>query len=205
MPPMPRYLAIATLLPLVIATAQAAPGGDAAVSVEDGSEPYYVSLLGTTLNHRSIGTLDNATWSSAGTLVVGSYLTDLFRVEFRAGKGLSESKLSPDFTLNIDYFASWYIGLQYALTPYSHVYGQFGFSYIQGTADLQNPDENRNRQYRNIKSSYPESAFSASWITGIDLEVINNTYLVLEGGRLFRDTGSRANTFQFSSGIRYEF
>lgn len=203
MPPMPRRFTLAAMLPFAIATAHAATADEA--SVEDKSDTYYVSLLGTTLNHRTIGTRDDTTWSAAGTLVVGSYLTDLFHAEFRAGTGLSEGNVSPDFTLNIDYFASWYIGLQYPLTPYSHVYGQFGFSYVQGTADLQNPGEDRNDPYRAINDSYPDSSFSVSWVTGIDLEVIENTYLVLEGGRLFKDTGSRANTFQFSSGIRYEF
>lgn len=204
MPPMPRRLTLVTLLPFVVATAHAATREDAA-PVEGRSDVYYVGLLGTTLNHRKVGALDDATWSSAGTLVAGSYLTDLFHAEFRAGKGLRGGNVTPDFTLNIDYFASWYIGLQYPLTPYAHVYGQFGFSYIQGTAQLRNSGADRNRPYRNINNHYPESAFSVSWITGIDLEVINNTYLVLEGGRLFKDTGSRADTFQFSSGIRYEF
>lgn len=202
--PTPRCFAIAALLTLAVTSAHAATNEDTA-SGEDQSDRYYVSLLGTTLNHRSIGTVDDSTWSSAGTLVAGSYLTDLFRAEFRAGKGLSEGNISPDFTLDIDYFASWYIGLQYPLTPYAHVYGQFGFSYIRGTAELKNPGEDRNRPYRNINDSYPDSSFSASWITGIDLEVIQNTYVVLEGGRLFKDTGSKANTFQFSTGIRYEF
>lgn len=200
----PTRFASATLLSLVVVTAQAATDTDEAPAT-DKSDTYYVSLLGTTLNHRSIGTVDESTWSSAGTLVAGSYLTDLFHAEFRAGKGLSDGNISPDLTLNIDYFASWYIGLQYPLTPYAHVYGQFGFSYIHGTADLQNPGEDRNKPFRNINDHYPDSSFSVSWITGIDLEVISNTYLVLEGGRLFKDTGSKANTFQFSTGIRYEF
>ena len=34
---------------------------------------------------------------------------------------------------------------------------------------------------------------------------MDNTYLVFEGGKLFEDTDTSANAFQFSSGIRYEF
>ena len=43
------------------------------------------------------------------------------------------------------------------------------------------------------------------WAAGLDLELMDNTYLVFEGGKLFEDTDTSANAFQFSSGIRYEF
>jgi hypothetical protein len=34
---------------------------------------------------------------------------------------------------------------------------------------------------------------------------MTNTYLVVEGGKLFKDTRSNIDSFQFSGGLRYEF
>ncbi|MDC0663523.1 outer membrane beta-barrel protein [Marinobacter sp. SS21] len=175
-------------------------------------ELHYVGLLATALNHRSIGeTTKGAAWSNAGTLVVGGHLSELFHAELRAGGGLSEGTVDGELELDIDYFASWYIGLHYPVTSYANVYGQFGFSHISGDAELtakglaRQADPDDASPYADLESKYPDSEFSVSWIIGADVQVFDNAYLVLEGGRLFKDTGTGANTFQFSSGVRYEF
>ncbi|SFM20893.1 outer membrane beta-barrel protein [Marinobacter zhejiangensis] len=173
---------------------------------------YYVGVLATALNHRSVGedTVE-ATWSNAGTLVFGGHITDLFHAEVRVGAGISEGTVDGLLNLNIDHFESWYMGLHYPLTDYANIYGQAGFSNIHGRARLTQEgqaiadDPDRATPYEELVGEYPESAFSISWIVGLDMELFNNAYVVLEGGRLFKDTGTNANTFQFSSGLRYEF
>ncbi|MBD3656862.1 MULTISPECIES: outer membrane beta-barrel protein [Marinobacter] len=168
-------------------------------------ELNYVGILATALEHRGVGTVtEEEVWSSAATLVVGGHITDLFHAELRAGGGYKDATVE-GLALSVDYFASWYLGMHYPLTDYANVYGQFGFSYISGEAELANPDAAENRQFSYLEGDYPDSSFSVSWLAGMDVEILSNTYLVLEGGRLFKDTGSDVNTFQFSGGLRYEF
>lgn len=203
---MNKLLKLTTPAMALVAAAFAGFSGNVAGADDTPREElHYVGLLATALNHRSIGEDTNeAGWGNAGTLVLGGHITDLFHAEVRAGGGLGDAEIE-DLTLSIDYFASWYLGLHYPITSYANVYGQFGFSYISGEAELANAGESRNAQFRDIAGDYPDSTFSVSWLAGLDFQVIENTYLVFEGGRLFKDTGSNANTFQFSGGLRYEF
>lgn len=175
------------------------------------SDKHYIGILATALEHRSLGyhqtlpyTKEDG-WSQAGTLVVGGHITDYAHAELRFGGGYSDAEISDDLTLSVDYFASWYMGLHYPITEYANVYGQGGFSYIHGEADLENRESNVNRQYRYLDEQYPASSFGLSWLVGLDFELFDDAFLVFEGGRLFKDTDSYANTFQFSSGLRYEF
>ncbi|MDX1755670.1 MAG: outer membrane beta-barrel protein [Marinobacter sp.] len=201
-------------LPLVLAPPLLLPVPLQALADNDvpREELNYVGLLATALNHRSIGgDTKGKAWSNAGTLVIGGHITDLFHAELRAGGGLSEGTVDGELELDIEHFASWYIGLHYPVTDYANVYGQFGFSHIQGEASLtakglaREADPEDGSPYADLASKYPDSDFSVSWIIGADVEVLDNAYLVFEGGRLFKDTGTGANTFQFSSGLRYEF
>ena len=34
---------------------------------------------------------------------------------------------------------------------------------------------------------------------------MDDTFLLFEGGKVFEDTGTDVNTFQFSGGLRHEF
>ncbi|MBW4936250.1 outer membrane beta-barrel protein [Marinobacter sp. F4206] len=175
---------------------------------------HYVGILGTLFNYRSVTEIVEIddrrvptythAWGSGTSLVVGGHLTDLFHAEFRAGVGISDAELrSNDASLAIDHFASWYIGMHYPITDYANLYGQFGFSYIKGDADLRTDDAVSD--FPELRDEFPESSFGVSWLAGLDFEVVNNTYLVFEGGKLFEDTGTEVNTFQFSGGLRYEF
>ncbi|MAZ05372.1 porin family protein [Marinobacter sp. SS8-8] len=171
------------------------------------ADKHYIGLMATTLNHRTIGEGRKETaWGSGGTLVVGGHITDLFHAELRAGGGFKDAKVpNSDLSLAVDYYASWYMGLHYPITDYANVYGQFGFSYIQGKAEISDPGNDRNKAFLDLEGEFPDSGFSVSWLAGLDFEVMNDTYLVLEGGKLFKDTGTDVNTFQFSGGLRYEF
>lgn len=177
---------------------------------------HYVAILGGTLDLRSLeATTVNEQGNITGTtntspnlglvsLVVGGHISELFHAEFRLGTGVTDAT-EGDLTLSIDYFASWYMGLHYPLTDYMNAYGQFGFTHLHGESDLDNPTARRNREFRDLPHDFPDSSFSMSWLLGLDFEVMDNSYLVLEGGRLFKDTVTDVNAFQFSGGFRYEF
>jgi opacity protein-like surface antigen len=179
---------------------------DKEVTEKPRADKHYIGLLATTIQHRSIGLATEKAWGQAGTLVVGGHISDLFHAELRAGAGYQDAQVpGSDLSLAIDYYASWYMGLHYPITNYANIYGQFGFSYIQGTADLRNPDDKRNALYQDFEKEFPASSFAVSWIAGMDFEVMDDTYLVFEGGKLFEDTDTKVNSFQFSGGLRYEF
>lgn len=193
------------LAPLCLCTLLTSPQA-LAQETTPRADKHYIGLLATAINHRTIGPTAERAWGSAATLVVGGHITDLFHAELRAGAGYKDARVpDSDFTLAVDYFATWYIGMHYPLGEYANIYGQFGFSYIQGEATLENPDADRNVFYRNFGDEFPESGFSTSWLAGLDFEVMDDTFLVFEGGKLFEDTGSEVNSFQFSGGLRYEF
>lgn len=172
----------------------------------------YIGLLGSILNHRSVGrnTLET-TNSSTGSMVLGTHISDHFHVEIRAGAGTTTGEIDNELELDIEYFASWYIGGHYPITDYANAYAQFGFSHVQGEARLtplgeaREADPEDRSPYASLADEYPDSSFSVSWLVGLDFEVIDSGFIVLEGGRLFEDTETGANTFQFSTGIRYEF
>lgn len=172
----------------------------------------YVGLLATGLNHRSVGqnTLETA-WSSTGSMVLGTHISDHFHVEIRAGAGTTTGEIDNELELDIEYFASWYIGGHYPVTDYANAYAQFGFSHVQGVATLtpigqaREDDPDDRSPYASLADEYPDSSFSVSWLLGLDFQVIENGFIVLEGGRLFEDTETGANTFQFSTGFKYEF
>jgi len=179
---------------------------EGAASETPRSEKHYIGLLATALEHRSIGISKEDGWGQAGTLVIGGHLNDLIHAEIRLGGGYKDAEISRgDLSLAIDYFGSWYMGLHYPIGELGNVYAQAGFTHVSGEATLDNPDADANGQFRDYVGDYPSSSFSFSWLAGIDFELLDSTYLVLEGGKLFKDTDTSANAFQFSSGIRFEF
>ena len=179
---------------------------EGAASETPRSDKHYIGLLATALEHRSIGISKEDGWGQAGTLVIGGHLNDLIHAEIRLGGGYKDAEISRgDLSLAIDYFGSWYMGLHYPIGELGNVYAQAGFTHVSGEATLDNPDADANGQFRDYVGDYPSSSFSFSWLAGIDFELLDSTYLVLEGGKLFKDTDTSANACQFSAGIRFEF
>jgi opacity protein-like surface antigen len=144
-------------------------------------------------------------------MVLGTHISDHFQVEIRAGAGTTTDEIDNELELDIEYFASWYIGGHYPITDYANAYAQFGFSHVQGEARLtalgkaREADPDDRSPYASLANEYPDSSFSVSWLAGLEFELIENGFIMLEGGRLFEDTETGANTFQFSTGFKYEF
>jgi len=201
-----RTSLLAALIPATVMTTSSVFAQGMA-SDKTREDMHYVGLLATAFNHRSVGTVTNeAAWGNGATLIVGGHITDLFHAEVRAGGGITDADVpNSNLTLAIDYFASWYIGMHHPVTDYANVYGQFGFSHISGKSELKRPEAAQNRQFQLFEEDFPGSSFSVSWLVGLDIELLDNTYLAFEGGRLFEDTETEVNTFQFSGGLRYEF
>lgn len=203
-----RHTLTAASLTAALLTASAASAQDK--TPREGKT--YVGLVGTILNHRSVGqnTLETAN-SSTGSMVLGTHISDHFHVEIRAGAGTTTAEIDNELELDIEYFASWYIGGHYPVTDYANAYAQFGFSHVHGVARLtplgkaREADPDDRSPYASLANEYPDSSFSVSWLLGLDFEVFDSGFIMLEGGRLFEDTETGANTFQFSTGFRYEF
>ncbi|MGO3294616.1 MAG: outer membrane beta-barrel protein [Marinobacter sp.] len=191
-----------TLVPACLLSAQTALAQET-----PREDKHYAGLLVTAFNHRTIGSTSNEQATGSGAAVmVGTHINHLFHAEVRAGGGYRDAEVPKgDLTLSIDYFASWYMGLHYPVTDYANVYAQAGFSFIHGTAEITDANGQGNAQFRDLSGDFPDSSFSVSWVFGMDVEVLSDTYLVFEGGKLFKDTDTGANTFQFSTGLKYEF
>lgn len=207
-------LAVA-LLPAALLSAQTASAQE---EMREGRT--YIGAMGTRLNHRSVDdTLMGEGWSSVGSLMIGTHVSEFFHAELRAGTGAKPGEIDGQLEVDIDYFASWYFGGHYPITSYSNVYAQFGFTHVKGESKLTPfgryraetrqsdlPPELRGPTYKETaEKKYPGSSFSVSWIIGLDFEVIDNGFLFLEGGKLFEDTETNANVFQYSVGTKYEF
>lgn len=180
----------------------------------------YLGLMATQLNHRSVDeVLAGQGWSSMGSLILGTHVSEYFHAELRAGSGLASGKVDDELEVDIDYYLSWYFGGHYPVTGYANLYAQFGFTHLKGESKLtpfgryraetpQNelPDELQGPTYRDLAAmKYPDSSFSTSWLVGLDIEAINNGFVFLEAGKFFEDTGTNANVFQYSLGVKYEF
>lgn len=180
----------------------------------------YIGITGTRLNHRSVDdTLLGQAWSSMAGLQLGTHIAENFHVELRAGSGVASGKVNNELEVDIDYYATWYIGGHYPITRYANVYGQFGFTHLKGESKLTPfgrfraetpqsslPTELQGPTYEDVADmKYPDSSFSTSWLFGIDLEVVDDSFFFLEIGKFFEDTGTNANVFQYNGGLKYEF
>ena len=180
----------------------------------------YVGFTGTRLNHRSVDSeLTGQGWSSMAGLVLGTHIAENFHVELRAGSGVAPGDVEGELEVNIDYYASWYIGGHLPITSYSNAYAQFGFTHLKGESELtpfgqyrvdtpqsELPPRLQGRTYEEVADmDYPDSSFSTSWLVGLDFEVIDDGFLFFEAGKFFEDTGTNANVFHYTGGLKYEF
>lgn len=188
------------LLPAALLASQSA---NAQEEMREGRT--YLGAVGTRVNHRSVDEdLNGEGWSTAAALLIGTHVSEYFHAELRLGSGVAPGKVDQQLEVDLDYFASWYFGGHYPITSYSNAYAQFGFTHVKGDAKLTEDQSGQN--YEDIANNkYPGSSFSVSWIVGLDFEVIDSGFLFIEGGKLFEDTETNANVFQYSLGAKYEF
>jgi outer membrane protein with beta-barrel domain len=196
-------LRLSLVLALLPATLLAPQSASAQQEMREGKT--YVGLMGTRLNYRSVDEeLLGKGWSSMAALVLGTHVSEHFHAELRAGSGLAAGTIDDQLEVNIDYFVSWYFGGHYPISSYCNLYGQFGFTHLQGEAEL--VEGSQSQAYAEIaRNEYPGSSFSTSWLAGLDFEVVDDGFVFLEAGKFFEDTDSNSNVFQYSLGLKYEF
>ncbi|WP_020406742.1 porin family protein [Hahella ganghwensis] len=147
----------------------------------------------------------------AGTLVLGTYITDYVKTEFRAGLGVSDDEINSStrtdafgqqeyISIGVEDYYSWYMGAQYPATDYMTVFAQFGFTHMIGKVEYPDPD-----QPRRLPDDLTDSSFSMSYILGADIRIYGDFWGTLEYGRLHRDSITDIRTNQMSAGIKYEF
>lgn len=204
--PLRLSLALA-LLSVALLAPQSVSAQDPPVSAPEESRAgrTYLGVMGTRLNYRSVDKdLLGQGWSSMVGVVLGTHVSEHFHAELRAGSGLAAGRIDGELEVNIDYYVSWYFGGHYPITTYSNIYGQFGFTHLQGEAELVEGSQGQN--YAEIaEEEYPGSSFSTSWLLGLDFEAVDNGFVFLEAGKFFEDTDTNSNVFQYNFGLKYEF
>ncbi|OZG72079.1 hypothetical protein BTA51_17055 [Hahella sp. CCB-MM4] len=204
---MKSFSASSTFWPILVMTFAFSTNASADVSKEDLA---YVGINWTQLEfERVLG--DRKGRSYAGTLVLGTYITDYIKTEFRAALGVGTDEINTSdasdafgqqeyASIGIEDYYSWYMGAQYPATDYMTVFAQFGFTRMIGTVEYPDPD-----QPRRLPDELTDSSFSMSYILGTDIQVYGDFWATLEYGRLHRDTITEIRTNQMSLGIKYEF
>ena len=170
---------------------------------ESKAGEYYLGILGSHFRHKNLsGGNNKATVDTAG-FMVGKFLNDYVKIEARGGSALSPTQETPDFELDIDYYASAYIGVYYHWTLFSRAYAQFGMSHVETTSRRVSEDDDGNETV--TVEPYLETGLSRSWLVGTDVDVIGNAALFVEYGQLHQDTTSHTRIRQWNAGLRLDF
>ncbi len=173
-------------------------------SPEGKEGTYYLGLMGNNFRHRSVGDQHERGNTPGASAVFGRFMTDFVRLELRGGYS-EEEIIRPDLAVQIDYYASAYIGLSYSWSMFSRLYAQFGMSYVETSAEGSALGE---FPLGNIDEDYLKGNFGESFLFGFDLDFIGNSVLFFEYGRLHSDTDTTETDIQIwqsGAGIRYDF
>jgi hypothetical protein len=151
----------------------------------------------------------------ATSVTLGTYITDYFKTELRAGMGIVDDTLERAMDININYWFNWYIGPTYPFTDYMSGYALVGLSHYDA-------DVTRREIEFVIKGTFDETvfaspsttemeedlfgtSFSTSWLLGLDFHLVDTWYLAFEYGRLLRDTDTNIKVYQAGAYLRYVF
>jgi len=154
----------------------------------------------------------------ATSLTLGTYITENFKTELRAGRGVIDDTLKEAIDININYWFNWYIGPTYPITDYMSGYALIGLSHYD--ADVTRREINffvpgNGRTIGSTVTASPSTtemeedlfgtSFSTSWLLGLDFHLVDTWYLAFEYGRLLRDTDTNIKVYQAGTYLRYEF
>ena len=166
---------------------------------------YYLGVTATNFYHRSIGSNGDTANTPAYGLMFGKYLNDFIKVEVRAGAGHKTDGPAPNFEeVDIEQYASAYMGLYYHWTLFSRVYGQFGVSHVESSARGTDLGESQT-PFAELEEDYLKNSLSPSFIIGMDTDFLWNANLFIEAGRLHSDTVTDIQIWQYNTGIRFDF
>ena len=204
---MQRALAVLICSALLLASlpgmAQQRPQRPQEAEAESKAGEYYLGVTGSHYRHKGIGGSDNKTTVSAAGAMFGKYLNDYVKIEARGGASPSTKEATSDLELEIDYYASAYIGVYYHWTLFSRAYAQFGMSHVETMSRRTEEDDDGNVTV--TEEPYIESGLSRSWLVGTDVDVIGNASLFVEYGHLHQDTTTGIRMRQYNVGLRLDF
>lgn len=149
---------------------------------------------------------------------LGTYITDYFKTDLRAGIGARSDTIDETLEVNLKYWASWYIGATYPVTDYLSASAMAGVTHYQTDVTRRQvvkyyaDQPGLPEQPRNVIASLEEmeddllgTSFSLSWLVGFDYKLTSDFYLSFEYGRLLRDTDTNIKVYQANTSLRYEF
>lgn len=123
---------------------------------ESKAGEYYLGITGSHFRHKHIGGGNNKATVTAAGVVFGKFLNDYVKMEARGGSAPSPpQEESANLELDIDYYASAYIGVYYHWTLFSRAYAQFGMSHVETTATRTSEDSDGNVTVTEAPTSKP--------------------------------------------------
>ena len=154
----------------------------------------------------------------AASFTLGTYITENFKTELRAGRGIIDDTLEEAMDININYWFNWYIGPTYPITDYMSGYALLGLSHYDADvtrrevvfttspSDLSLGGEvNALPSSTEMEEDLFGTSFSTSWLLGLDFHLVDTWYLALEYGRLLKDTDTNIKVYQAGAYLRYDF
>jgi len=168
---------------------------------EGKADTWYLGLTATNFHHRSVGQFNETANTMAGGLKFGRFMTDHIKMELRGGWGMERDHVTSDLQVEIDHYASAYIGVLYPWSMFSRVYAQFGVSWVEAEAR----GEVGEGEFDDISDDYFNGNFGDSFLFGIDFDFIGNSHIFLEAGRLHSDTTTEIQLWQYNTGLRFDF
>lgn len=166
---------------------------------------YYLGVTATNFYHRSVGSDGDTANTPAYGLVFGKYLNDFIKVEFRGGVGHdTDSPAQGLEEVEIERYASAYMGVYHHWSMFSRVYAQVGMSHIESSARGTDLGESRT-PFSELNEDYMETSLGPSFLLGVDTDFFWNSNLFLEAGRLHDDSVTNIQVWQYNTGIRFDF
>lgn len=146
----------------------------------------------------------------------GSYINDYFRAEMRAGSGFKKDSFDGALDVNIKYWIGGYLGFQHPITEYMSGHFLFGLTHYEADTTRRQiiiPFQTETSSAPIVVEPSPErmeeglfdTRFSTSWMLGLEIALWQDTFLVLEYGRLLKDTGSNIKVRQAGTHLKFEF
>ncbi len=161
----------------------------------------YAGLILTQFEYKNLPDGNEGGVKSEGfSLAFGTYITDYFKAEFRAGFGQDDNPLAPGLTGGINQSYSGYLGGEYPVTEYMALYALFGFTNVVATAERVTPGS-----YPLVPGDLVESSFSASYLLGGSVRVYKNIHAFIDYGRLHADSLTGLDTKNLNFGLKYEY
>lgn len=167
-------------------------------------ERSYIGVFGTQFEVRGVTPARDDLKFDGASVVAGTYISDHFRLEARAGTGLETAVASEDpensLEFDIDYYVTGLIGPQANLTDYFQVYGLVGVTRLVASTE-----RSALRGFPDIPEELVDSSFSFSYVLGTDIHIYYDVWASLEFGQLHKDTITNIRTEFLNVGLKFEF